>query len=185
MILDLVLLEIYKLNKFSGPIPNILCFTYSHVLTDGSMLHYLTKYCLQMVVSVLFGHLSNCKKWFSLVVGYLDVLFYLYIARELLQIIPQNTVHCCWSFHFVFCQKSTDRPLWTFSFVGLITSVLAVDLPVFRLPLWGKSSTDPVFKNLLTNHSKDGLFKGLSCLRSKSKCFTNFIGVSEIDFVLA
>ena len=35
-----VLLEIYKLNKFSGPIPKISCFIYSHVLTDGSMLHH-------------------------------------------------------------------------------------------------------------------------------------------------
>ena len=28
-------------------------------------------------------------------------------------------MHCCWSLHFVFCRKSTDRILWTFSFAGL------------------------------------------------------------------
>ena len=39
-VLELVLLEIYKLNKFSGPTPKISCFTYSHVWTDGSMLHH-------------------------------------------------------------------------------------------------------------------------------------------------
>ena len=40
MILELVLLEIYKAKQFSWPILKILCFTYSHVLTDGSMLHH-------------------------------------------------------------------------------------------------------------------------------------------------
>ena len=51
---------------------------------------------------------------------------------------PQNAVHCCWSLYSVFCRKSTERPLWTFSIAGLITSMLAVDLPVFCLPLWGE-----------------------------------------------
>ena len=47
----------------------------------------------------------------------------------------------------VFCQKSTDRPPWTFSIAGLLASMLAVDLPVFCLPLWGTSSTELVSKN--------------------------------------
>ena len=49
MMLELVLLEIYKLTQFSVQIHKISCFAYSHVLTDGSMLHHSTKYCLHVV----------------------------------------------------------------------------------------------------------------------------------------
>ena len=159
MMLELLLLEIHKLDKFSGPIPKIS----NHVL----LIHmswqmeacFITKpnvVCrLHMLVSVLFGHLSNYKKWFSLVAGYLDVLSYLYFARELLLIFPQNAVHYCWSLHFVFCRKFTDRPLWTFSITGFFfASTLAVDLPNLSTTVrYIQHRPDPVFKNLLINHS--------------------------------
>ena len=76
-------------------------------------------------------------------------------------ILPQNAAHCCWSLCFVFCSAKsprTDHFRLSFSITGLIASILAIDLPVFRLPLCGTSSTDPVFTNLLTNRSYHGLF---------------------------
>ena len=52
LMLELVLLETYKLNKFSGPIPKMSYFAYSHVLTDGSMLH-----------QILFTNAGFCSIW--------------------------------------------------------------------------------------------------------------------------
>ena len=53
--LELVLLEIYKLNRFSGPIPQITRVAYSHVLTDGSMLHHY--------IQMLFTNAGFCSIW--------------------------------------------------------------------------------------------------------------------------
>ena len=87
---------------------------------------------------------------------------------------------------FTLCSAESRRIdlFGLFSIARLIASMLAVDLPVFCLPLRGASSTDQVSKNLLTI-ARMVCFEGLPCLRSKSKCFTNFVWVSEIDFVSA
>ena len=62
MMLELVLLKIYKLNKFTGPIPQISFSADSHVLTDGNTLYHLTKYCLQILVSVPYFLLIKLQK---------------------------------------------------------------------------------------------------------------------------
>ena len=140
-----------------------------------------------MLVSALFGHFSNYKKWFSLVVGNLDILFYSYLARELLYIFPHNdnTVVDL----FTLCSAESPRRPWTFSIAGLISSMLAVDLPVFCLPLWGEVryiQHRPSFQRLVNQPQLGWLvYEDLPCLRSKSKCFPNFVKVSEIDFVSA
>ena len=40
VMIELVLLKIYKLNKFKGLDPQNLMFAYLHVLTDGIILHH-------------------------------------------------------------------------------------------------------------------------------------------------
>ena len=57
-----------------------------------------------------------------------------------------------------------------FSIVSVIVSMLAIDLP--EQIQFSKTSQTPADRMVS--------FKGLPCLRSKWKCFTNFVWVSEL-----
>ena len=96
--LTCLLATVRTLIKFSALIPKISCIAYSHFLTYGSVLHHQTKYRLKMLVSDLLGHLSNYKRWISLVVGCLGRLLSCRRSRRIL--FPSRF---CFCFCYFFC----------------------------------------------------------------------------------
>ena len=133
MILELILLEIYKLNKFSGSIaPNLMFYLFT---CPDRWKHASS---LNQILSTNGGFCSICtyqiKKRDSRLLLATFVLFDLYLAQGNF-FESFRKMLCTVADLFTLCQKSSDRLLWTFSIAGLIASVLAVDLPVFRLPL--------------------------------------------------
>ena len=114
--LELHLLEIYKLNKFSALILQISCCLFScsggwkctsslsHVVYKCWFLSYLVTYSNIYIQKVI---LTRCKLPWSFVL-------FAYCKGASLSLSAKSCE--LWSLHYVFCRKSTDRPGWTFQY---------------------------------------------------------------------
>ena len=144
-LLGLLLLEIYKLKKFSELIPQISCFAYSHVLTDVSMLPSLNQI---LFIDAGFHFIWSLIKLQKVILArcWLPWCYALFVSSFSL------SAKRCALLISSLCvsSKVTDIPLMTFSIARLIASMLAIDLPVFCLPLLGTPSQTRFLKNLLT-----------------------------------
>ena len=147
MMLELVLLKIYKLNKFSGPISKISCFAYSHKhgLSLNQMLFTNAVFC--SILSLIKLQKSDYR-----LLSDTPLCFALFVSCKGTSLNPSAKCYALLLIS-VLCvlPKVKDRPLWTFSIAGLTASIMAAEslsfLSTTARYIW------PVFKNLLTNIS--------------------------------